>query len=179
MRRFATHSTRVAPELSTQLRIVFNLISVGIFEGSGIEGGEHLELYHRGGIDYLHEQEMKSRHTTLWLYHVLVYRIRLLSSFLRTGAGDRKWTSRQAHEPQLLIAASPIKAKLGENWVNDELGEGLLWRCFGKADSFAFPTLLVLLFLLWFWFLHDSMTHNGLFSAIFSLFTWAWLLVNL
>ena len=61
MRRFATHSTRVAPELSTQLRIVFSLISVRVFEEAVfLGGGEHLELYHRGGIDYLNEQEMKS-----------------------------------------------------------------------------------------------------------------------
>lgn len=56
MRRFATHSTRVAPELSTQLRIVFSLISVRILlKAAGIEG-QHLELYHRGSIDYLDKQ---------------------------------------------------------------------------------------------------------------------------
>lgn len=51
MRRFATHSTRVAPELSTQLRIVFSLVSVLIiFESKGIEE-QYLELYHRGSND--------------------------------------------------------------------------------------------------------------------------------
>lgn len=56
MRRLATHSTRVAPELSTQLRIVFSLISVRILlKAAGIEG-QHLELYHRGSIDYLDKQ---------------------------------------------------------------------------------------------------------------------------
>lgn len=39
--------------------------------------GGHLELYHRGGINYLNEQEMIVSETTLWLYKVFVYRIRL------------------------------------------------------------------------------------------------------
>lgn len=56
MRRFATHSTRVAPELSTQLRIVFSLISVRILLKAAGIGGQHLELYHRGSIDYLDKQ---------------------------------------------------------------------------------------------------------------------------
>lgn len=139
MRRFATHSTRVAPELSTQLRIVFSLISVRLFEENGIWGwGEHLELYHRGGIEYVNEHEMKSiqpgfvSETTLWLYKVLVYSIRLLSSFLRTAAGGRKWTSRTRTRATVCIAASPIKTKLSEI-----LCEGLLWRCFSKADCFC------------------------------------------
>lgn len=87
MRRFATHSTRVAPELSTQLRIVFSLLSIRIFESSDIEE-QHLELYHRGSIDLSHRayiyitihachQEMKPSgfgfETTLWHYQVLVY----------------------------------------------------------------------------------------------------------
>lgn len=54
MRRFATHSTRVAPELSTQLRIVFGLVSVLSFESRGIEK-QHLELYH-GGQQWLLER---------------------------------------------------------------------------------------------------------------------------
>lgn len=74
------------------------------------------------------------------------------------------------------------RATVADSGMSDQ-GE-IVWNlnnCGGASArlKFCLCDTTVLPFLLWFWFLHDSMTHDGLFSAVFSLFTWALLLVNL